>query len=312
VKAESWVEVGVPWTCPHDRSRLSAITGGGLSCPSCGGEYPVDNELELIDFLPAADADPLSDQQSHCWDDEAEDDEIFAAVSRAKTDAESIFVKLPPRLQGTDVDGKVCLDLGCGYGRTLLYAALNGHPRQSIGVDISRTMLSKARGYAREHGLDPTLVRASIDALPLPSESIDFVYSSGVLIHNPTDRTAGALRETVRVLKPGGEALFETSFNGWLNPEGIQQKVVTTLGSRWLRTAWVRTYRRGEVERLVSQAGPTTSEIGPESYTLLPRRVGKIPLTPVKPAITRFNARASRRLRRKSMFVSSWYVRLGK
>ena len=262
--------------------------------------------------MPDADADQLSDQQSQCWDDEAEDDEIYAAVSRAKVDAESIFVKLEPRLQEADVDGKVCLDLGCGYGRTLLYAALNGRPKQSIGVDISRTMLSKARDYAREHGVDPTLVRASIDALPLPSNSIDFVYSNGVLIHNPTDMTARALRETVRVLKPGGEALFETSFKSWLNPEGIQQKLVTTLGSRWLRTAWVRTYRRGEVVRLVSQAGPTTSEIGPESYTLLPRSVAKIPLAPVKPAIKRFNARASRRLRGKSMLVSSWYVRLRK
>jgi ubiquinone/menaquinone biosynthesis C-methylase UbiE len=288
------------------------MVGAALRCPSCGREFPVDNELELIDFVPDAEADPLSEQQSQCWDDEAEKDEIYAAVSRAKVDAESIFVKLPPRLQEADVDGKVCLDLGCGYGRTLLYAALNGRPKQSIGVDISRTMLSKARGYAREHGVDPTLVRASIDALPLPSNSIDFVYSSGVLIHNPTDMTARALRESVRVLNPGGEALFETSFKSWLNPEGIQQKLVTTLGSRWLRTAWVRTYRRGEVVRLVSQAGATTSEIGPESYTLLPRGVAKIPLASLKPAITRFNARASRRLRRKSMFVSSWYVRLRK
>jgi hypothetical protein len=66
------------------------------------------------------------------------------------------------------------------------------------------------------------------------------------------------------------------------------------------------------VVRLVSQAGATTSEIGPESYTLLPRGVAKIPLAPLKPAIRRFNARASSRLRRKSLFVSSWYVQLRK
>jgi ubiquinone/menaquinone biosynthesis C-methylase UbiE len=275
--------------------------------------YPVDAELDVIDFLPDARSGGLLDEQSRCWDEDAERDEVFAAVSQSKRDAGSIFVKMPPGLAAADVDGKVCLDLGCGYGRTLLYTALNGRPDRTIGIDVSRVMLSKARGYARERGLDPALARAGIDALPLRSESVDFVYSSSVFIHCPEEVTAAALRETLRVLRPTGVALFENSFLGWLNPEGIQTKLITTFGSRWLRPAWVRTYRRKELECLLRQTGPLRSiDVRPERYTILPRGVFKLQFGPFKPAIKRANARASKRVHGGDLFVGGWSVRLVK
>lgn len=285
----------------------------GLRCPSCGNRYPVDADQELVEFLPDGSFEDRAQQESMCWDEDAARDEILAAVSQSSSDTSDIFTKMPPLLPECEVDGKVCLDLGCGYGRTLLYTALNGRPAQSIGVDVSHVMLRKARAYARQRGLGPALARASVDALPLRTESVDFAYSSVVFIHLPKEVVSQALRETVRVLKPGGVALFENSFHCWLNPEGAQTKLITGLGSRWLRAGWVRTYRHAEVERLLREVGPVRSvEIGPERYTVLPKALFKLQLSPLKPVITRLNERASTRLRWRSMFVASWYVRLVK
>jgi SAM-dependent methyltransferase len=273
----------------------------------------VDAELEIIDFLSDAPPGDLVHEQSRCWDAEAERDEIFASAAQVKSEAEGIFVRIPAGLAAADVHGKVCLDLGCGYGRTLLYTALNGRPDHVIGIDVSRVMLRKARGYARAHGVAPALARASIDSLPLCSESVDFVYSNSVLIHTPKKLTSDALRETYRVLKPGGVALFENSFLGWLNPEGIQTKIITTVGYRWLRSAWVRTYRRKELERLLGQVAPSHSlEVRPERYTVAPRSLFNLQLGPLKRAIKRVNAHASRRLCWDEFLVGSWSVRLTK
>jgi ubiquinone/menaquinone biosynthesis C-methylase UbiE len=267
----------------------------------------------LVDFLDEAPSADAARRQARCWDEDAAADEIFAAVSLSKDESEGIFAKMPTLLAKADLDGKVCLDLGCGYGRTLLYAALQGRPAQSIGIDISREMLSCARAHAREHDLRPALARGSIDSLPLRSGSVDFAYSCAVFIHLPKTTVRAALREVVRVLRPGGVALFENSFNGYLNPDGMQTKLITEVGSPWLRTAWVRTYRFREVELLLRRLGPLRSvEIGPERYTVLPTSLLKLPLTPLKPAIKRVNERASRRLKQKSLFVTSWYVRLVK
>jgi hypothetical protein len=124
--------------------------------------------------------------------------------------------------------------------------------------------------------------------------------------------TSAALREALRVLRPSGVALFENSFIGWCNPEGIQTKLITTLGSRWLRPAWVRTYRRKEVESMIRQIGPRSFDIRPERYTVLPRGLFKLQFGPVKPAIKRVNARASKRLHRENLLVGGWSVQLGK
>ena len=154
------------------------------------------------------------DASAACWDAEAAIDEVAAAAAVPKGEAHGIFVKLPPLLQTAPVAGKVYLDLGCGYGRTLLWVLQNLHPSAAIGIDVSEVMLAKAKGYATELGVNPRLMRASIDKLPLDPESVDFVYSSAVLLHLPKPVVRLALREAVRVLRPGGVALFESSFPG--------------------------------------------------------------------------------------------------
>jgi SAM-dependent methyltransferase len=100
--------------------------------------------------------------------------------------------------------GAVVLDLGCGAGTDLLVAAqMTGSAGRVIGVDMTATMLDRARESAGAMGLDNVeLHEALIEALPLDDASVDVVISNGVIDLVP-DKDA-VLDEIDRVLRPGG------------------------------------------------------------------------------------------------------------
>ena len=100
--------------------------------------------------------------------------------------------------------GATVLDLGCGAGTDLLIAAqMVGPTGRAIGIDMTPTMLERARRSADEMALDNIdLHEGLIESLPLEDESVDVVISNGVLdlVH---DKEA-VFAEIDRVLKPGG------------------------------------------------------------------------------------------------------------
>ena len=98
----------------------------------------------------------------------------------------------------------VVVDLGCGAGTDLLIAAqMTGAAGRVIGVDMTATMLERARQSATEMGLtNVELHEALIEALPLDDASVDVVISNGVIDLVP-DKGA-VFDEIDRVLRPGG------------------------------------------------------------------------------------------------------------
>jgi arsenite methyltransferase len=100
--------------------------------------------------------------------------------------------------------GSVVLDLGCGAGTDLLIAAqMTGPEGRGIGVDMTPSMLDRARASAREMGLDNVDLHESlIESLPLEDASVDVVISNGVIDLVP-DKDA-VFDEIDRVLRPGG------------------------------------------------------------------------------------------------------------
>jgi SAM-dependent methyltransferase len=98
----------------------------------------------------------------------------------------------------------VVVDLGCGAGTDLLIAAqMTGAAGRVIGVDMTATMLERARRSATEMGLrNVELHESLIEALPLDDASADVVISNGVIDLVP-DKDA-VLDEIDRVLRPGG------------------------------------------------------------------------------------------------------------
>lgn len=91
------------------------------------------------------------------------------------------------------------LEVGCGTG--LVLAKLVTVAREAVGVDLSPGMLS----IARARGLD--VREGSATALPFDDASFDVVCSFKVLAHVPDIDLA--MREVVRVLRPGGHAILE-------------------------------------------------------------------------------------------------------
>lgn len=95
--------------------------------------------------------------------------------------------------------------LDCGIGSGALAIALSGILPESpnfCGIDISGEMLVRADVEMRQAGLTPELRQADVCSIPYADESFDFVMAAHVLEHLPEPQQA--LREMVRVLKPGG------------------------------------------------------------------------------------------------------------
>jgi arsenite methyltransferase len=109
-----------------------------------------------------------------------------------------------PHALGRIETGQVVLDLGCGAGTDLLIAAqMVGPEGRAIGVDMTATMLERARDSAAEMGLgNVELHQGLIESLPIPDESVDVVISNGVIDLVP-DKDA-VFAEIDRVLRPGG------------------------------------------------------------------------------------------------------------
>ena len=102
------------------------------------------------------------------------------------------------------------LDLGSGTGffTDLLATGYN----QVIGLDLSKEMLKFAQGCRNK---DIFWLEADAHNIPLKDESIDFIYSNLVIQWcEPLDV---AVKEMLRVLKPGGLIIFTTLVDGTLH-----------------------------------------------------------------------------------------------
>ena len=101
-------------------------------------------------------------------------------------------------------DGDVVLDLGSGGGIDVLLSARRVAPTGiAYGLDMTDEMLELARANQAKAGVENVRwLKGQIEEIPLPDASVDVVLSNCV-INLSTDKPR-VLRETARVLKPGG------------------------------------------------------------------------------------------------------------
>ena len=103
-------------------------------------------------------------------------------------------------------DKPLLIDAGCGAGMSGIELFSDLFPNlRYLGIDVSEAVDVAADRF-RARGFEAAFMQASISDLPLPPESVDLIFSEGVLHH--TDSTQRALAALTRLLKPGGRFLF--------------------------------------------------------------------------------------------------------
>ena len=118
--------------------------------------------------------------------------------------------------------GKRVLDVGCGAGTDLVRFARAG--AVVSGVDLSASAIALARQNFSQQALEADLLEADGEHLPYADDTFDLVFAHGVVQYTPGD--ASLVDECRRVLKPGGEAVFQV-YNrvSWLNALSKLMKV---------------------------------------------------------------------------------------
>ncbi len=150
------------------------------------------------------------------------------------------------------------LEIGCGPGR--LMRPMSRHFGEIHGVDISDEMIAQARSKLSDIPWAHPHAASGSDLAQFPDEHFDFVYSYAVFQHIPSAEVVFSyLRETVRVLKPGGFARLQINglpktvktYTTWAGvrvsadeihrftrEQGVRLLSLTGIGTQYMWTSW--------------------------------------------------------------------------
>jgi SAM-dependent methyltransferase len=178
------------------------------------------------------------------------------------------FEKLHHLLRLVDFDGyrgRTVLDVGCGAAVDLARFARGG--AVVTGVDLAPSAVALARANFEQQGLAGRFEVADGEQLPFPDNAFDLVYAHGVVQYTAHPRRL--VDECRRVLKPGGQAIFQV-YNriSWLNALSKLMKV----GLEHDGAPVLLKFSMGELKSLVS--GFSSVRIVPERFPVTSRLHG--------------------------------------
>ena len=157
---------------------------------------------------------------------------------------------VPLVLDFPSMKGKEVLEIGHGQGCDLLHAAMAG--ANVHGIDLTPNHHEICKRYFAAKNLPVDLHLGNAGDLPFASQSMDIVYSLGVLHH--TDNTVRCISEAHRVLKPGGTFKM-TLYHFW------------SLHHLWLL---ISSMRNGNLKRLGYRRLLSTVESGADGVSIAP------------------------------------------
>jgi ubiquinone/menaquinone biosynthesis C-methylase UbiE len=154
------------------------------------------------------------------------------------------------------------LDIGTGPGRLLLELHQLSPGMRLVGIDISPSMVVKARQNMADAGLSEAIEikEGNASQIPFGGDSFDIVVSTGS-IHHWKDPLAG-LNEVHRVLKPGAYALMYDLVSD--TPKSILKEMAREFGRWRVSLFWLHSFEEPFYSRrnYESLAGPTLFQEG--------------------------------------------------
>jgi SAM-dependent methyltransferase len=124
-------------------------------------------------------------------------EDYFAQVERKRSELEPFIARYADFRAAR---GQRLLEIGVGLGTDFTRFVRAG--ADATGVDLSEHAAQLVRRRLELEGLHAKVQVADAEQLPFPDGCFDRVYSWGVLHHTPN--TEIAVREAIRVLRPGG------------------------------------------------------------------------------------------------------------
>jgi glycosyltransferase involved in cell wall biosynthesis/ubiquinone/menaquinone biosynthesis C-methylase UbiE len=211
--------------------------------------------------------DSYKDQVQRQWDhDPAGSHYVTNAVAHTKAwflEAERFRYQtyapwMPETMEFNRHQGAKLLEIGGGMGTDLAQFAARG--AHVTDVDLSAGHLGLARENFVVRGLSGDFLQQDAESLLFDDNTFDVVYTNGVLHHTPN--TGQAVREILRVLKPGGRVIAmvyaENSLHYWRN-------LMWNIG---LKEGQLRRYSMGEImSRAVERSDNAAAHPLVKAYT---------------------------------------------
>ncbi|MBW4661459.1 MAG: class I SAM-dependent methyltransferase [Drouetiella hepatica Uher 2000/2452] len=139
------------------------------------------------------------------------------------------------------------LDLGCGTGSMTLMLKQKFPQAEVIGLDFSPYMLAVADDKANAAEVAIAFLQGNAEATNFATESFDVVTAALLFHETPPEVSKNILREGLRLLKSGGEALI---FDG--NQSTLRQ-------TEWLteifEEPYIKAYAKGNLDAWMGAAG---------------------------------------------------------
>jgi SAM-dependent methyltransferase len=134
-----------------------------------------------------------------------DDSEFLSTAADVIRDLEGELKRMPAHIA---LSSRRALEIGCGPGR--LMRPMSRHFAEIHGVDVSDEMIAQAQTKLKDIPWAEAHHAGGSDLAEFPADHFDFVYSYAVFQHIPSAEVVFSyLRETVRVLKPGGFARLQ-------------------------------------------------------------------------------------------------------
>jgi ubiquinone/menaquinone biosynthesis C-methylase UbiE len=117
------------------------------------------------------------------------------------------------------------LDIACGPGGWALEVGFQYPHIQTMGIDISQTMIVYAREQVRVRGLDNVNFRVmnALKPLEFPEGSFDLVNARTIVSFMPPTAWPGLLAECMRLLRPGGVLRINDMEWGFSNKRAFEK-----------------------------------------------------------------------------------------